>query len=48
MVLEQVCRYFYHRLKHEARRSPDAPTSEFNISPELALPLLMASNFLFC
>ena len=44
-ILEKVCQYFYYRLRYEHSES-DVP--DFPIEPEMALELLMASNFLDC
>jgi len=42
-VLEKVCQYFYHKIRHSG--SPE-PAPEFPIEPEMALELLMAANYL--
>ena len=43
-VLEKVCQYFYYKLKYANTSSKNIP--EFKVPPEMALELLMASNFL--
>ncbi len=42
-VLEKICQYFYHKIRHSG--SPE-PAPEFPIEPEMALELLMAANYL--
>ena len=43
-ILEKVIQYFYFKLKYTNSTSEKIP--EFVIEPEIALELLMASNFL--
>ena len=47
-ILLQVCNFFAYkeRYSNQVGDAPDAP--EFNIAKEVALDLLMASNFLDC
>mmetsp|Transcript_16701 Transcript_16701/g.28187 ORF Transcript_16701/g.28187 Transcript_16701/m.28187 type:complete len:101 (+) Transcript_16701:166-468(+) len=42
-ILEKVCQYFYYKLRYT--NCPDV-IPEFTIEPEVALELLMASNYL--
>ena len=44
-VLEKVVQYFYYKRKYQ-KTSVGQDTPEFTIEPEIALDLLMASNFL--
>lgn len=44
-VLEKVCQYFIYKVKY-TNSSNEIP--DFPIAPEIALELLMASNFLDC
>lgn len=44
-VLERVIQYFHHKVKFS---NSTAPPPDFRIEPELALDLLMASNYLEC
>ncbi|GMR34536.1 hypothetical protein PMAYCL1PPCAC_04731, partial [Pristionchus mayeri] len=44
-VLENVCKYFMYKIRYTDAAS-EIP--EFDIAPEVALELLMASNFLDC
>merc|ERR1712046_478285 len=43
-VLEKVCQYFHYKLKFTNNNAPQIP--DFMIEPEIALNLLMASNYL--
>ena len=43
--LERVCQYFYYKLQYTDSRDS---VPEFKVPPELALELLMASNYLDC
>ena len=43
-VLEKCCQYFYFKLRYTNVPSKDIP--QFVVPPELALELLMASNYL--
>jgi len=45
-ILEKVCQYFYYKLQFQNSTSASIP--EFKVAPEVALQLLMASNFLDC
>ncbi|KAJ1334395.1 hypothetical protein BSLG_007550 [Batrachochytrium salamandrivorans] len=45
IILEKVCRYLYYKV-HYANTIQEIP--EFPIEPEIALELLMASDFLDC
>lgn len=45
-ILEKVCQYFYYKLQYQNSTSASIP--EFKVAPEIALQLLMASNFLDC
>ncbi|XJO77474.1 hypothetical protein BDV3_002049 [Batrachochytrium dendrobatidis] len=45
VILEKVCRYLYYKVRY-ANSIQEIP--EFPIEPELALELLMASDFLDC
>lgn len=42
-ILEKVCQYFYYKLRY-TNSTHDIPP--FDIAPEFALELLMASNYL--
>ena len=44
-ILEKVCQYFYYKLQYTDSREA---IPEFKVPPELALELLMASNYLDC
>ena len=44
-ILEKVCQYFYYELQYTDSREA---IPEFKVPPELALELLMASNYLDC
>ena len=44
-ILEKVCQYFYYKLQYTDSRDS---VPEFKVPPELALDLLMASNYLDC
>ena len=44
-ILEKVIQYFYYKLRYT---NSQVRIPEFNIEPEMALELLMASNFLDC
>ena len=44
-ILEKVCQYFYYKLQYTDSRDS---VPEFKVPPELALELLMASNYLDC
>mmetsp|Transcript_20143 Transcript_20143/g.56949 ORF Transcript_20143/g.56949 Transcript_20143/m.56949 type:complete len:103 (+) Transcript_20143:75-383(+) len=44
-VLEKVIQYFHFKLKYTNSK---VPIPEFSIPPELALDIMMASNFLDC
>ena len=44
VVLEKVCQYFHYKLKFTNSQQPQIP--DFQIEPEVALELLMASNYL--
>jgi transcription elongation factor B subunit 1 len=44
-VLEKIIQYLYYKAKHK-RTSGKLP--EFEIEPEIALELMIASNFLNC
>ena len=44
VVLEKICQYFHYKLKFT--NSTQAQVPEFSIEPEIALELLMASNYL--
>lgn len=43
-VLEKCCQYFYFKLRYTNTPSKQIP--EFKVPPEMALELLMASNYL--
>lgn len=43
-VLEKACQYFYYKLRWANAPSKDIPL--FKVEPEMALELLMASNYL--
>lgn len=43
-ALEKCCQYFYYRLRYSNVPSKSIP--QFDVPPELALELLMASNYL--
>lgn len=43
-ILERVCQYFYYKLRYVNTSSGSIP--EFKVEPEMALDLLMASNYL--
>lgn len=43
-VLEKCCQYFYYKLRYTNVPSKNIP--QFPVPPELALELLMASNYL--
>jgi len=44
-ILEKICQYFHHKLRYSIPpNQKDVP--EFKIEPEIALELLMASNYL--
>lgn len=45
-VLEKICQYFYYKLRWRNTASKDIP--EFKVPPEMALELLMSSNYLDC
>ncbi|KAK7232404.1 transcription elongation factor B [Aureococcus anophagefferens] len=44
-ILEKVIQYFYYKLRYT---NSQVRIPEFQIDPEMALELLMASNFLDC
>ncbi|KIH51932.1 Skp1 family, tetramerization domain protein [Ancylostoma duodenale] len=44
-VLQKVCQYFAYKVRYT---SSATEIPEFNITPEVALELLMAANFLDC
>ncbi|VDL67830.1 unnamed protein product [Nippostrongylus brasiliensis] len=44
-VLRKVCQYFAYKVRYT---SSATEIPEFNISPDMALELLMAANFLYC
>ena len=44
-ILEKVCQYFYYKLQYTDSREA---IPEVKVPPELALELLMASNYLDC
>ena len=44
-ILEKVIQYFHYKQKYTNSREP---VPEFEVHPEQALDLLMASNFLDC
>jgi hypothetical protein len=46
VVLEKVCQYLYYKVQNNNSIGKDIP--EFPIEPELALELLMASDYLEC
>lgn len=43
VILEKVCKYLYHKVQYT---NCTAETPDFIIEPEIALELLMASDFL--
>jgi transcription elongation factor B subunit 1 len=43
-ALEKCCQYFYYKLRYSNVPSKSIP--QFDVPPELALELLMASNYL--
>ena len=43
-ALERCCSYFYYKMEHSTTPSRSIP--QFEVAPELALELLMASNYL--
>ena len=43
-ALERCCSYFYYKLEYSTTPSRSIP--QFDVAPELALELLMASNYL--
>ncbi|KAJ3125368.1 hypothetical protein HK098_000315 [Nowakowskiella sp. JEL0407] len=45
IVLEKVCKYLYYNVRY---MNSTAEIPEFKIEPELALEMLMASDFLDC
>ena len=47
-ILSQVCKFFYYKKRYSntVGDAPEAP--DFDIKKEVALDLLMASNFLDC
>lgn len=44
-VLQKVCQYFAYKVRYT---SSATEIPEFNITPDVALELLMAANFLDC
>lgn len=45
LILEKVIQYLHYKVKYANSR---VPIPEFPIAPEIALELLMASNYLDC
>lgn len=45
-ILEKICQYFYYKLRWRNTPSRDIP--DFKVPPEIALELLMSSNYLDC
>jgi transcription elongation factor B subunit 1 len=43
-ALERCCSYMYHKLQYS--QTPSRSIPQFDVAPELALELLMASNYL--
>ncbi|GAQ86188.1 transcription elongation factor B, polypeptide 1 [Klebsormidium nitens] len=46
-ILEKLCQFFYYKLRY-TNSAAVKNVPEFKIEPEIAIELLMASNFLDC
>ncbi|KAI8905834.1 BTB/POZ protein, partial [Gorgonomyces haynaldii] len=44
IILEKVCQYLYYKTRYS--NSMDTSVPEFHVDPQMALELLMASDFL--
>ncbi|KAH3681430.1 hypothetical protein WICPIJ_007587 [Wickerhamomyces pijperi] len=48
LIMNKICEYFYYNLKYNSNNDEDGDIPEFEIPTEMALELLVASDYFNC